>query len=524
MEQFCIRHTELPHASKLFTDYLYHFSRVAPFYAGNPYDPGSYDAVAERIRYPEGRRHALVAALREQNGDHKALEVLGRPGTVAVATGQQTGLFGGPAYSVYKALTAVKLARQLSSRGIPAVAVFWMATEDHDIAEVSHCWSFDAGQRPVFLQVPKEGASNRPVGRVPLVNPPLNELRSALSRLPYGDEVATIAEACYAPGRTFGQAFRDLMRRVLPGCLLFLDPLEPAIRSLAAPLMREALGDVDGLRQQLTERGRELEGAGYHSQVHVDATSTFFFLLDNGRRIPLHRQGNTFQAGDQTFSEAELAGRAEHLSPNALLRPVVQDHILPTIAYVGGPAEVAYFAQSQVIYRTLLGRMPLTVPRSAFTVLDSRAQKLSRRFGIAPADYFQGLETLEAKIAGQLIPAEVQEALVHTADSVTGHVDELRGRLDRFDPTLAAALDKSRAKIVHQLAKIERKVAREALRREDRAESDAAYLHNLVYPKKHLQERLYSILPLLARHGVDFIDRVYENVHLDCPDHIAFTA
>ncbi len=453
-----------------------------------------------------------------------ALETLARPDAVAVVTGQQVGLFSGPSYTVYKALTAVKLAARLTSRGIPAVPIFWLATEDHDAAEVSHCWSFDAAQQPVLLHVEPGEPDDRPVGTIPLHDPPLAALRASLAKLPHGDEVATIAEAAYAPGRTMGEAFRDLLRRILPDSLLYLDPLDPAIRALAAPLLRKALANADDIRARLTERDRELASAGYHSQVHVDGRGTLLFLLRDGRRIPLRRRDDGFQAGDGTISQDELAERAAELSPNALLRPVMQDHLLPTVAYIGGPAEIAYFAQSQVLYRTLLGRMPVVLPRAGFTLFDARAAKLAKRYEIAFADYFEGLETLESRIATRLVPTDIEEALVRATESITGHIDELRYKLEAYDPTLAAALDKSRAKILHQLAQIERKSGREALRREGRAEADAAYLYNLVHPRKHPQERLYSILPFLARHGRDLIDRLYENVHLDCPDHVIFTA
>ena len=522
MEPVAVPHTEFPHTSKLVTDYLYHYHRVAPFYGGNPYEAASYEAAAARIDFPVSRREALVAALGEINGDNPSLDKLARPGTFAVVTGQQAGLFTGPCYTIYKALTAVKLARTLSSRGLNAVPVFWIATEDHDFAEVSHCWGFDASLNPVPFELSGDG-DRRPVGTIRLENPPLNQLRATLSALPYGDEVATVAELCYAPGRTLGAAMMELLKRILPECLLYLDPLQPAIRSLSAPLVREALAAADELREKLQTRTQELDRAGYHAQVRVDGASSLLFLLENGRRLPLRKRDGGYSAGERSYTEEELAARAESLSPNALLRPVVQDYILPTVAYVGGPAEIAYFAQSQTLFQALLGRMPVAVPRASFTILDTRAAKLMKRYGLRISDFFHGLAGLEEKIAARLIPPDLEEAILTTTESVAGHIAELREKLDEFDPTLAAALDKSRSKILHQLAKIERKAAREALRRENRAEADAAYLSNLIYPKKRPQERFYTVLPFLARHGLDFPNRVYDNVHLDCRDHLVLT-
>jgi uncharacterized protein YllA (UPF0747 family) len=176
-----------------------------------------------------------------------------------------------------------------------------------------------------------------------------------------------------------------------------------------------------------------------------------------------------------------------------------------------------------VLYRHLLGYMPAPVARSAFTLLDGRAAKLVRRYGLKFDDLLHGLEPLKERIAGKLVPADLDAALTGAQAAVSSELDRLRGVLAAFDVTLAQALDKSRAKILYQLSKIQRKTAREALRRDARASQEAEYLSNLVSPHKHLQERFYTILPFLAQHGLELLDRLYEAVNLDCPDHIVLT-
>src|SRR5438093_3214195 len=169
MECTCVRHTELPHATKLFTDLTYHFDRVRAFYSYSPHDPESYAAAARQVHVSPERRAVLVSVLRQQNGPGASLDLLARPDTVAVVTGQQVGLFSGPAYTVYKALTAARLARELTARGIPAVPIFWLATEDHDFAEVNHAWVFDPSRTPVQVRVDGRVDSNgrqRPVGGI----------------------------------------------------------------------------------------------------------------------------------------------------------------------------------------------------------------------------------------------------------------------------------------------------------------------------------------------------------------------
>ncbi len=520
MEAACLRHTEIPHTSKLFSDFQYHFDRVSRFYSYHPGDPAAYVAAAKELAYPADRRAELVTMLRARNGNSASLDLLARPETVAVVTGQQVGLFSGPAYTIHKALTAVRLAEQLNAQGIPAVPIFWLATEDHDFAEVNHSYIFGPDHRPVALKVDSQNGTERPVGTIPVVAPPLDQLRETLAAFPFGADVAGMVAESYQPGATLGAAFQALLERLLAKRgLLFIDPLDHGVRRMAAPLLREALRDGPKLQAMLLERNRELEAAGYHAQVHVEAKTSLVFLLEGERRITLRRQNGDYASKDRHYSTAELMDQAEHLSPNALLRPVVQDYILPTLAYVGGPAELAYMAQSQTLYQDLLHRMPVMLARSGFTLLDSRAQKLMSRYDLGLPCFFHGEECLREKIARKLVPQSILSEFTEIQKATASSLDRLRGDLTAFDPTLASAMDKSRAKILYQLSKIERKAARESLRRDERATEESRFLSGLIYPEKHLQERFYSILPFLAKHGLGLLDTLYESVSLDCPDH-----
>ena len=526
MECTCIRHTELPHTTKLFADFVYHFDRVSSYYSYAPFDPATY-AAASQIDFPDDRRAALVSALRVQNGDSELLSKLAEPGTVAVVTGQQVGLFSGPAYTIYKALTAVKTARELTGRGIPAVPIFWLATEDHDFAEVNQCWSFDAAHQPAELSVrdyDTAAVEGRPVGEVAVPKYPTEALRHSLEGFPSGAEVSGLVEQAYGSGATFGAAFGALLKHVLPGYgLLHIDPMLPAVRELAAPAIRAALSQAPELTQALLQRNQELIAAGYHAQVHVEDHTSLVFLLEGGRRITLKRKNGEYSANGRRFSTQELMDRAASLSPNALLRPVAQDSILPTVAYIGGPAELAYLAQSQVIYSRILGRMPVALPRSGFTLFDQRSDKLIRRYHLRLQDFFHGHEQLRAQVAAKLIPPSVAGAMSDAKASTGAALERLSAALAGFDPTLVAALGNNRKKIEYQESKMERMIGRESLRRDERASRDAEYLCNLIYPHKHLQERLYSIVPFLAKHGLDLVDRIYENIQLDCPDHRLLT-
>ena len=524
MEPPCVRQDLIPGTSKIYSDYLYHFERVAGFYSNHFSDTGALIAAARQLTFPEDRRRQLVDALRGQNGDNPALSLLSQPKTVAVVTGQQVGLFSGPAYTIFKALTAVRLAEHLRQNGVPAVPIFWLATEDHDLAEVDHAWVFDQDSRPSKVSLVNSVSNSGPVGDVQLGELPFTELRAALGHLPFTDSVLQQVEAAYQPGVTFGAAFRSLLQDVLKDFgLLYLDPLAPEVRAITAPLMREVVERVPELVAALRQRDRDLSAAGYHSQVLVDDDASLLFLLRDGKRVPIRFKDGNFVTRERTYTASELKELALQLSPNALLRPVMQDFLLPTISYIGGPAEIAYLAQSQVLYQQLLGRMPFIYPRNSFTLLDERASKMLDRFGLHTLDVMDHQEQVKSRMAAKLVPQDLTSDFENLRMRAASSLGDLDAKLVGFDPSLGAASKKSAAKIVYQIDRLSRKVARETLRRDERAAHNATYLMNLIYPQRRLQERLYSIVPFLAKYGPDLPQQIFSQTQLACPDHMVRT-
>jgi bacillithiol biosynthesis cysteine-adding enzyme BshC len=482
----------MPGTSKLYSDFLYHPERVTAFYPSPP----AHLNQRVTVDFPADRRQAIVAALAEINPGSPLLDQLAQPGTVAVVTGQQVGLFGGPLYTVFKALTAVHLARQLTAQGTPAVPVFWVATEDHDFEEIDHTWTLDAARMPVKLTAKGDHQPQQPVGRV------------RITELPAVDD--EMVRRHYRVGATFGEAFIGLVRELLGDHeVLFLDPLRPSIRQIAAPFLAAAAARSNELNDRVVERSKALTAAWYHAQVLFDGKgSSLFFVLEGGRRKPL-------KAADVTA----FTGAPEQLSPNALLRPVMQDFLLPTVAMIGGPAEIAYLAQSAVLYEALLGRQPVALPRAGFTLLDARAAKLMDRYRLRLPDLMRPEASVREQIAAHLAPPALQQTFTDATAELKITLDRVEQALAGFDRTLVDAFATSRRKIAHQLAKSQAKAARELMRRSDREQTDSTYLINEIFPHRHLQERFYSILPFLAQHGPDLVGRVYDNIHVDCFDH-----
>ncbi len=521
MEPSCTRQDLIPGTTRLFSSYLYHFDELNRYYPGGAPTLEQVVSRASDLSFSAQKRADIVAALREQNDDSAALDKLALPGTVAVVTGQQVGLFSGPAYTIFKALTAVKLAAEIEKQGTPSVPIFWLATEDHDLAEVDHTWVFNEKAFPVKVSTSGLVATGGPVGSTPLASVPIDELRVALGDLPFADEVIAKISTAYREGETLGGAFAALLKDILSGFgLLFLDPLRPAIRRLAAPFLIKAAQQAPQLVQDLQQRSKDLESDGYHAQVLVEKDSSLLFLLSAGKRLPLRMKDEKFASREGEFDVNDLTAIAERLSPNALLRPVLQDFLLPTVAYVGGPAEIAYFAQGSVLYQSLLGRMPVIFPRNGFTLLDDRALKLMNRNQLRLTDLLEYRESVKGRIAARLVPKDLQQEFAQLHLQVQASLAKLESDLHHFDPTLEAATKKSGEKILYQLSKLRSKTARETLRRDEKASADAEYLINLVFPNKHLQERLYSIVPFLAKYGLDLPQRLYSETQLSCPDHM----
>lgn len=520
MQCTCVRQTDLPNTSKLFADLIYHYDRVHDLY---PWQPNNLDAIANaaRFQFPDERRAQIVQALTPLNHGNPALEVLAQPDTVAIVTGQQVGLFSGPAYTVYKALTAIRIAKELSARGIPAVPMFWLATEDHDFAEVDHAAVFGPDHRPVRLQTSAPSADGtRPVGEIPIGCVPLAELKSALAGLPFAEEALAMVERAYQPGETMGSAFARILKELFePYGLLLIDPMSTELRQIAAPLMKQVVERMPELADDLIARSRELVDRGYHAQVLVDGKTSLVFLLEGGHRISIRRTSDGFIAGHRKWTAAQLAGRAAELSPNALLRPVVQDYLFPTAAYVGGPAELAYLAQSQVLYAKLLGRQPGAFPRAGFTLLDDRSARRMVKYRFSPQDLLVREQVFREAVAARLVPPELTRRLDQTKATVSSALDAFEKDLSRFDESLVSALATSRRKIEYQVGKITRKTAIQMLAKNEQAQRDASSLGGLVFPDGHLQERFYSIVPFIAKFGPGMVDEIYQHVRVDCPDH-----
>jgi bacillithiol biosynthesis cysteine-adding enzyme BshC len=486
------------------------------------------------LRYDSERRWHVSTILERQNqawgASSKTLENITRlrAGAAALVTGQQVGLFGGPLFSIFKALTAVKLADEATRSGVDCVPVFWLATEDHDLAEVNHI-SIPAsdGSLPK-LTAPTQGSPDAPVGTLRFSADIQSVVEAATGF--FGDsEVTGFLREAYQPGETFGSAFARLFARLFADWgVILLDAADPEFHHIAEPMYRAAIERAAELDEALLARGKTLETAGYHQQVKVTPSSTLLFALRNGARVPVHRRVNgkgnvDFLIADEQISSAELLSRVasspQDFSANVLLRPVIQDYLLPTLAYTGGSAEVAYFAQAAVVYEALLGKVTPVVPRFSATIVEAKPKGLLERYGLRLPDLFHGPETLREQMAARTLPKELQSAFDQAGTSLEKSLAAIREGLARLDSTLVDSATNAASKMQHQLAQLRSRAARAELRQTEVLGRHAELLSNSLYPNKTLQEREIAGINFVAHYGTGFLRDIYDAIQPDCLDH-----
>ena len=539
---------QIPQQTRLFLDYLKDPVALRRFY---PEAVSFHYEVSDRrervlANYSADRGEVCDALERMNLGwsvSEKTLanvRLLREADCIAVVSGQQVGLFTGPLYTIYKALSAVKLAECMSQRGIKAVPVFWMATEDHDFPEVASAEFINRDCALSSVSASSElHPEGLPVGRVKLddsLQSLIRDLMSALPQTEFSDSLEKLLRDAYQTGRTYGEAFARLMSQLTgEQGLILLDPLDPQLKQLAAPLYAEAARRAQDIALAIVERSRELEAAGYHAQVAPSENSFPLFLHDdNGARHALARtetgkyqtkgEGQTAPGEPAPeYSADELADWAlrepERFSPNVTLRAVVQDFLLPTVAYYGGAAEIAYFAQTAEVYRLLNRPVTPILPRASLTMVEKHTGRALERYGVRLTDFFAGVDHVVARVVQEYLGKETSEAFDHTTRTFNDELDGLQEQLRRVDPTLAEALEKGRRKINYQIDGLRTRFQRAQLGRDEAVHRQIERAFDLLYPGKTLQERRINITSMLARHGRYVIDWIYGAIDLGSNDH-----
>lgn len=528
----CLPFTAIPHTTPLFADYLYDFPKVQQFFARPPHLNSWAADEVKKIAYDDMRRSRVADILERQNrawgASEATLENIKRlrRGACAIVTGQQVGLFGGPLFSIFKAVSAVSMAAEVTKLGVNCVPVFWLATEDHDLAEVNHTVLLGADGRLHRAETPTHAVENAPMSQVrfgPEITPVVDEAAAIA-----GDsEITDWIRESYRPGETLGSAFAKLFTKLFEQWgVILLDASDPDLHALVAPIYREALERSSELTGELLNRGKQLERAGYHQQVKVTESSTLLFTIRDGQRLPIHRANSnhgefrveTEKVGREALL-AQIAQAPHRFSANVLLRPVSQDYMLPTLAYIGGPAEIAYFAQAAVVYEKLLGRVTPILPRFSATLVESKARELMQRYRLKFSDVLHGPEHLRELMATHVLPAELQTSFEAADAGLRESLEQITSGLERLDKTLVEAAQRAGAKMHYQLKRLRARAARAQLRREEVISRHAQLISSCLFPDKALQEREISGVSFVARHGRELLARLHQSAQAGCLDH-----
>jgi bacillithiol biosynthesis cysteine-adding enzyme BshC len=508
----CYPITVTPGQSRLFRDFC-----AGELGAFLPKD----DPKRERPKLPSHWQE-LVHLLAVQNPAAAAEDSLAAlaEGAGTVLTGQQVGLFGGPLFSPYKAATAIARARRGTACGRPHVAVFWLASEDHDFAEINNV-TFPAGRELANLVNEAAPEFALSAGRV-VFDDSITALVERAAKLLGPSEATEALAAAYQPGRTFAQAFAEFYSRIFAAQgLLIVDASGREFHRLGAPILRAAIERIDEFHAAVTERSEALEAAGYHSQVSVTPQPSLLFLIDDktGTRTALRRIAPTaaepnglWQVDNEKYSTADLLGvlsaEPERISPAALLRPVFQDFLFSTTTQVGGPAEIAYLAQSTVLFERILGRQTPPIARLSATLIEPSIAELLRRHELTLEQIFaeESASTLAQKLAARSMPIETKQRLTAAGDALDAELDALVEWMQSQDKGLGQSAETAAGKMRYQMNRLRTLAANFQLQREATLTRHAEAIFNALFPRGVLQERIHGAAHYFARYGLDLAE------------------
>jgi bacillithiol biosynthesis cysteine-adding enzyme BshC len=522
---------ELPWIRRLASDYAFHFANVAPFFAGDPALPGAWVEAIARSQSTPRQPAALSRLVADQQqrrgapaGSRAAGLRLADSATRVIITGQQAGLFGGPLFTLLKAVTAMKLAARIEREcRVPVVPVFWIDAEDHDWPEVSGATVLDGQLAPHTIRLADlPGAGDVPVARLVLdadVRRALDELDATLPDGDFRADLMRGLRASYQPGFGMADAFGRWLEVVLgPLGLVVYDSSDPAAKPLVGPVFQREIAEPGRTMALAGRAGEALVAHGYHAQVTPTEGGIALFHLNDGRQS-IRASGGQATIGERTVTLGALAEEAErdpsHFSPNVLLRPIVQDTIFPTICYVAGPNELAYLGQLRGIYDRFGVAMPLMYQRATATLVDSATLRFLARYDLPlVALQPQDEKTLNQLLADQL-PPTVEQGLSGISTLVKERMEHLVSVVAQIDPTLEGTVRTTLGKMEHELHILHNKVIQAAKRKDETLRRQFQHAQGLAFPGGHPQERELGFVWFLAKYGPALVDRLMAELPLE---------
>lgn len=528
-----------PWIRRLAADYAFDFQKVAPFFAGDPATPAAWADTITRsqgfARQPADTARVIARQQAERNAPAAARSSAARladPATRVIVTGQQAGLFGGPLFTLLKAITTMKLALQVSrEHRVPVVPVFWIDAEDHDWPEVSGCTVLDGEFRPATVRLADlPGAGSLPIARLTLndtIQSALDQLSTSLPVTEFTADLIAALQTAYVPGRGMAMSFGMWLEHVLGAHgLVVYDSSDPAAKALARDVFVTEVSQPGHTARIAAKSGEALVANGYHAQATLADGTVSVFHLDT-ERTPVRINGGTVEIGGRTITHQQLIAEAsehpERFSPNVLLRPLVQDTVFPTICYVAGPNELAYLGQLKDVYAHFGIPMPLMYQRGTATLADSATLRFLSRYDLPITSLRAQDESALNQLLESQLPPTVEQALTAVASLIAERMAAVGAAVPQIDPTLEGAVKATRGKLQHEVQALHNKVIHAAKRRDDTLRRQYQHAQALTFPQGHPQEREIGFVWFLNRYGPALVDRLMEELPLAMGNHWVLT-
>lgn len=516
--------TSLPGFSRLFTDFIGGSDVLMSRFPGNAsaaaIDTGT---VSKRLARSYDRA-ALVEAARLALGgtepseaQQESLRALAEEHTAVVVTGQQAGLLGGPLYTLFKAMSAVAVARDAERQhGVRCVPVFWVEDNDHDFEEIAQAVVLNRDGAAVSISCAEPATDVRvPIGlrTWSTASPAVEALAEALQPTDFTESLLAAVRSAYADGQRISQSFIQMLNTIVaPTGMLFLSACDLQQRGMMAPLLRRVVEEHTLVQAALAEGVEQLRSQQYHIQAEPLPINAM--LIDGGKRYRIDPDGSGVRAGDKHYSLSEvqalIASEPERFSPSVLTRPVVQDAILPSIAYIAGPGEMGYAAELKELYAVLNIPMPAFVPRHSLTLLERRFAAFLEERGLAPELLFRPIEHVEKEFVASIENRELSLAFTAAEQSIREVFEGLQEKIAAVDATLVATTGKTMTSALQQLEQLAARAVRAQKKQEEGALSKLRQAHTALFPAHVLQERALGWLYFANKFGCDTLRAVVE--------------
>lgn len=532
MKHDSIEFDELPF-SKLFKDYISKSGKISNYFEAHPFDDTALKKKADSFSFPSDRE-SIVKLLTDFQHEFDApdsvynqIDKLADPQSLAVVTGQQLTIYGGPLFTVYKTLTAIVYAKKWSTQlNRTVVPVFWLADEDHDYEEV------------ITLGLPENGTLSTlsytqtlpeiftpPVGEIQFTEEILSfkkEVKGHLGDTDFHDDLWSSINQAYGKDKSFKAAFGNWLLHLFGehGLILAGSQME-SIKEFSSDIIKQSITNNAQINKALDDTTYKLISDQYHGQVQVQS-SNLFYLDDRKNRTKISFEHEKWSTNEKEWTSEELTSELDvapqRFSPNVFLRPIIQDHLLPTIAYVGGPGEIAYYAQMKTFYEQFGMKMPIILPRFSMTLIESSVERILDKLPFSIAEYNNRIEDLEKDFVKRTEEVDIEKLFGIWRNQMEVLTKKKKDEIHEVDPSLAGSVGKAKAVYFSELDKLKGKVYKSVKQQEKIQLDRIAKIKNNLFPNNNLQEREIAFIYFMNKYGPEIWNQLEETIDEERPD------